>query len=663
MKAERSQGELPTLHQFLPNMTWVDRPSSSSTPGRKNVTTNFSDIEPLARETTPSKASPPKPNKVSASWQRCWGSLKNSTFSQSSNSIVKYFGVEVRKKTRSWFYGLSSIKILAFVVALCCSFSFASEETLANIVPVICFIVSLMAMLVSSATILMNYRYLDQFKIWSLVLQEHCSELYTQTAEEKFCNRWHVPFIVMFSSLVVFLSSLPLVSRIFLGITFPVFVIASILGLFCSIRQTGFSPHIAMILFFAARSPGFLRYSNNQFTEIVPAEVKQHLHFLADINTDIEIANGVHLKLNINSVCHMMWLLFMIGFLLTKGFLSVFTVLLSITWLNLSFLCLESAFSPLVLGYCSLVWVTFIFAPLLANFIKFFLPVLGYLILCLHFGVDQEIIAGTLLTFIAVQIILQKYFPNAYNISGKVVLFAVAVCLFLGTSQKSRMDRTADFKWDSYRNICVPSRAADISTFLTCKSLQGMHVRWQGEVADIEVSSSWNWLEKTVNVISFPESVHDFITCSFGEKLPPCTLSKMSAREYETCVIVSKVLGKETCSLRNWDFLTFTVSVAMESSNWKLGRQGMTVDVIFDNTFTEEVRSLKAGDSIEFHGILAQGVGTKSLKIIGSSLNCPKCPKSQTEKPDIIRKNAQFFVQSAVSSVFQFFLTPTIVVL
>ncbi|KAF2358511.1 Wolframin family, partial [Trinorchestia longiramus] len=56
------------------------------------------------------------------------------------------------------------------------------RDTFSNSLPLVCLVLSLATMIISSATIFMNYRYLDQFKVWSVLLKHHCPELSTGAA-------------------------------------------------------------------------------------------------------------------------------------------------------------------------------------------------------------------------------------------------------------------------------------------------------------------------------------------------------------------------------------------------------------------------------------------------------------------------------------------------
>lgn len=268
---------------------------------------------------------------------------------------------------------------------------------------------------------------------------------------------------------------------------------------------------------------------------------------------------------------------------------------------------------------------------------------------------------AVLLSYIASQLLLQKYLPGPFRVIKTVILWTSIICMVAGGAYRPMSkDRRGDFKWTDFRNICVPSKVVEAETWIACQPLQGMLVSWSGEVVDVRVTSVTNWPKTLLSVLPLPEEVHNVVACRIGTEASPCNRVNMELVDYERCVLVSKILGKDRCVLDDWDMYVFSLTLAMDFANWKFGKEGMTIQVDFSHVFKESILNLKVGEQVDFEGILAEGVGTKSLNVRGTRLKCLHCSESRGQLADFSTNDSSFYVRAVVESLCQFFLNPTV---
>ncbi|XP_018017164.1 wolframin-like isoform X1 [Hyalella azteca] len=655
--ASYCQGHLPTLHQFLPSLSLCQerskerdtRPASSpSAPGSRD------------EETRPSL------------WQRLFESrllgLQSSDetaacvsgASRALEKLVQFLGVEVMKKIRCWSYSMTYIK-LSFLVIFIASFcSSIQRDSLARCLPPVMFFASLMSMMVSSATIFANYKFLDQFKVWSFLLKHHCSALCTDSAERKFRNRWHLPFIILFISLICFLISAPLVPNLLLSICLPVFGLMCLLSLECSFKRVDFVEHLPLVLFLVAQGANF-NYLADDLSQYLPASVGVYFDLLRHWEAEYVLTETIHLNLSLASMCHMTAILWYIICCVKKGWLAFSTLMLSVIWSNLFLACLKSVYSPINLAYCSIIWSLLIFAPLIFSFVSSAAPAAALFFLGQYLAVRFDFLLAVIITFVILQQILEKYFPRTLKILKLIITCSVVIFFFGNTHLPASKEEIVHLNWNDYRNICVPSGNLEAETWIACQPLEGLKVRWSGEVVDVKVTDVTNWPQFFLTILPLPERVRKFIVCNIGQELTPCNRSNMKFLDYERCILIAQIRGKDRCSVANWDVYSFSLTLAMDSANWKLNKEGMMIQVDFKNFSPNSILSLGVSERVEFEGMLTEGVGSKSLRVKGTKL---LRTADKSHEPEISRQRQQHEVSyfiAAMSSIFDFFLKPTVV--
>ena len=584
----------------------------------------------------------------------------------SKSTFVRYFGVDVPKRAKYLYYGLSSTKIIFLLLSLFALFSIVRFEYFLQFLPFVVQFLCLFCMLVSSASALINYEHLDEFRVWSLVLNHYEPELETKNAEKKFQARWHLPYLGLFLSLILFIALQPFVSSLVIVFYFPLFVAVSWLSLMNSVRRVGLFEHLPASLFFISLAARNINGFSNAMDLIFVS-----LFNLSDYVPILEVpsfqftagTSVIFVSLEVCSLFQAAWILNVIVCCVRKGFLPTMTLLVTWSWLSLTFVSVQSLSSSSQVFYPLAVWLLLFLSPAFKELFSSALPIFFILFLLTRLGVGIDVYVACAVGYILSYYLLHKFLPTIFTVV-KSFLFWFSVFGLLGSHfQKSHFTKPSNLKWDSFQNICVPSTETEAKLVASCRHLEGLAISWSGTVSEVRIVSLTNWPELILSSLPLPDELKNFISCQVGEKIPDCKRSDSSLQDYERCVLLAATLGKDRCSLDIWNVYKFVAEVSMDSNYWKLGQDSHSISLMLDNYFSSVALDLKEGSEITFEGILVGGIGTERPRVSATKMRCPGCEVPEVKSGG---KNVNFssapYTKLVVSSLCTFFLGPTLVI-
>uniref|UniRef100_A0A6A7FU75 Wolframin-like isoform X1 n=1 Tax=Hirondellea gigas TaxID=1518452 RepID=A0A6A7FU75_9CRUS len=629
------QGYLPPLQHFLPPFELPTQPTSSCSSFFIRTFASISSAVGIRNR---------------------W---KDTQFAIATSKLVKYLGIDLIRKMKYWYYGMSSSKVIMLLLMISCLFSVIGNDNLVSLFPVAALCISLLCMMVCTCTVLVNYKHLDEFKVWSVVLKHYCQELSTETAEKKFQNRWCVPYLGMFCALIIFLSVTPLVTNLVLCLQFPILVIFSLLATSCSLHRVGVVEHVIFALHFVASKVSILPIISEFLNLYAPENALNYFTYLSSTNIEYKIFDTLQLHIDAFSIFHLDRIITIIACLIRKGWLGTVTLLVTLIWWSLVATTFYAIKRDDDVVYASVLWLVVIIFPILWDVISIGLPSLVLLLFCFQLNVAIEITVAILISYGVSHYFLQSFLPKVFLVLRQVVFWSSITGLLLANVYKVPKTSRIALKWEPYQNMCFPSTETEAQTVVACQGFEGLLVKWQGRVTSVSITSLSNWPEYFLPVLPVPDEVKDFISCKLGEGPRNCNRTTMGLEEYERCLLLLNVLGKDRCSLENWNTYTFEVALSIDSTYWKLGKQSNNVILNASNRFSKVALALSVGEMVEFEGILSKGVGTKAPSVRVIKMSCGHC-QVPTAMIDFLdqRNTTPYHLSRAVSSICNFFLGP-----
>lgn len=577
------------------------------------------------------------------------------------NSFVKYLGIDVVRKLKYEYYGITGSKLIFLMLMMFSLFSIVRGESLLPILPLLVTSVCLLCMVLSSCTIISNYSSLDEFKIWSTVFKHYSPDLAAEAAEKKFQNGWFFSYFVLFFTFLLFLFVKPLVPILFLKFLLPVFVLLSLLSMSCSIRRVSVWEHFPLCSLLVYRGvPDLIEFMVEYCKDFLPQNVFQQINYFISHKHIWIFLNTINLELGVGTFLQCIWLVTAMFCFLRRGWMCGATLLMTASWASLT---IESlSFWDVSSGalYSCLLWSTLFIWPLIWRIVKMSLPLVLLLLLCINCESSLQFTAGILATYITSHYVLMRCFANLHLVFRQVILWNCIIFL-LAWSGRERYSRTniTNIKWDSYQNMCVPSHETEANTVLACRGIEGMLVAWQGTVTQVSITSLVNWPEYLLQFLPISEHLKESLVCQIGKEQNNCSRTEADLHQYERCVLLNTLYGKHRlCSLDNWNIYHFGLTISMDTTYWNINKETQKVILSLGDNYKSVVLSLTPGENIEFEGILKRGVGTKSLEVSGSKLKCNNCKDVDSEL--LNHSFNSFSYHASISSVFNFLLSPTI---
>ncbi|KAK8731062.1 hypothetical protein OTU49_007781 [Cherax quadricarinatus] len=546
------------------------------------------------------------------------------------------------------FSGLA-IFLLGSLISL-----FGVENT-AVVLPVIVSCISLIIMVMSSVHMLLNRKRFNSFHIWSLVFSHFCSELDIDRAERRFKARCWKPYGTMCMAVFFYLSTVPLTSPKLMIIFLPVMCVSAIITFLLIPERLNGWQFLSQIVYISAMIPSVHTSISSWLVSVSAGTGLEHI--LAENHIDVWWKLKFHL--GVGPLLHLLWFGIQLGMVVCSGLVRLPPHLVSVVWCHLAVIAYQKVATPTDILYPVVGWSVLIFLPTLASFLLLVGPAIICALLGYHVGVDNQ---ALLLLFLCstIGLWILKHLPNLLLVCKWVMVgLMLLVLMHPNLFVRSPSAQHSSLQWDSYTNVCLPSKDTGAVTVHGCLPLLETLVKWQGSVAQVSIISVHNLPEAVFSQL--PTALVKPIQCYLGKRLPPCPVSKIITTQMERCQLLHSVLGSDACTLENWNTYNFDITVAMSSSYWKFGNEGSQVSLQADSTFQDFVLKLHIGDKVEFVGALSEGIGSLHPKLHLSSIKCIDC-KSKLAPVHKVNLQISYNIWAVPTFIFNFFLGPTLTI-
>lgn len=161
--------------------------------------------------------------------------------------------------------------------------------------------------------------------------------------------------------------------------------------------------------------------------------------------------------------------------------------------------------------------------------------------------------------------------------------------------------QSSQLTWDQYYKYCQqPAWDLEnkINVQLRCSQLDGLLVKWEGTVHNVEISRVSNYRADIIfNYL--PEFLSDMISCWYGER------NRVQCTEHEhNCDDMKAFLEEQKkCNLNNWNTYEYDITVRMPSTGL-LSRQQSEVLLRGQHSFGNFTQRLNTSDRVWFKGTL-----------------------------------------------------------
>ncbi|XP_037787857.1 wolframin-like [Penaeus monodon] len=522
--------------------------------------------------------------------------------------------------------------------------------------PIFISCISLLVMMVATAHLLLNRKHFDSFHSWSILFSHYCPELDIEHAEGKFKARCWKPYVALFLSVVIYLGTVPLVSPKLVICFLPVMYIFTVLTLFLVPEKLKVWQFISLSIYVMAVTPSVHECVSQWLFTLAKGTGAEELL----VEQHIDIGWHVKLHLGIGPFLHLMWCNLQILVCVTNKLSILPPHLVTITWCHLAVMASYKIVEPSNLLYPLAAWSLIMMLPSIASLFFLFGPGLMFAYVCLHVGIDGQLALFVFGACIVTTCILKLWFPKLL-IFVKLIITIGTVIAILHPDLILAVPKAvySNLQWESYRNVCVPSKDSAALTVHGCLPLQGVFVKWHGSVSSVNIVSVFNLPEMALSTL--PYVLRKPLRCYFGKTLSQCPSSKEKTLQIERCHMIHSVLGADACTLDSWNEYMFEVKVAMSSSVWKFGAEGSQVTLHADNTFQKFLLGLQIDDEIEFIGSLSNGIGTSQPSLHLTSVSCINC-KMKLPSVKKIYFHIDFDVWVIPAFIFNFFMGPTLTI-
>ncbi|XP_055380957.1 wolframin isoform X2 [Condylostylus longicornis] len=203
--------------------------------------------------------------------------------------------------------------------------------------------------------------------------------------------------------------------------------------------------------------------------------------------------------------------------------------------------------------------------------------------------------------------------------------------------------------WEHFYNYCAQpawEHSNKIKTQLRCSQLEGIHVKWEGIVSDIEIVRISNFRAEFIKKY-MPNWIRNFLFCAYGEK------NKYHCAENEDCEELRQLLSNQKfCNMNNWNMYEYEIELKMQSG---LLSRPTTLYLKVKHHFGNFTNELRISDRIWFSGKLLNirngklmdypqdmilGSGKPVVEIDG--LGCVYCHNKDLTSIELRAKNEVF---------------------
>ncbi|CAL4088397.1 unnamed protein product, partial [Meganyctiphanes norvegica] len=560
--------------------------------------------------------------------------------------VYKSFMLFMGKTAIRWTANLLHLSILwytvmmMFCIAAVCALGLAGQVLLLpGLLSSLVYIVSIVAMMLCSARMMVQCETLGWFQCWSKVFQHFSSELDIVEAERSFKLRCWKPFALHFLALIVHLASSLQAPSWLSTWCWPPIVAFSLLSLIMVPEQLSLWHFASFITYLSAITPILLHWLSPLALSVANLVGLQSLF----VDSHVEIIEGIELHAGVGPVFHSVWLCLQAGLVINSGFAALPRHLVSITWTHLAVSQLSIVYTtlpaysfPPSLVSATLLWSGLSLVPTFPNLATVGLPSLAAGWLLHHklpiIGEDGFSIVAFIIStlFVLVVIYAARNYRTQFVAGGKLSLLVLLILTSLQPSlivQKSfNTGGTSNLKWESYQNTCIPSKVeVNAVTEAGCRPLVGTMVKWRGKIDQIEVSHVTNVAE-SINSL-FPDAFGNHIRCLLGEthKQHSCDMYPKTSGAGTRCELIQKTLPP-SCSLSSWDHYNFDITVTMEAYYSLFDKPNSKVVIRASDEFRKFLLGgIRPSDEVEFVASLAEGVGSPHLTLELSSISCIRC--------------------------------------
>lgn len=575
-------------------------------------------------------------------------------------ACLRFMAVSLPQHSRRFVVTCAPVALtLTFVL---CYVSGPFMSAFCHTLPVLAFCGSFSIMVTSTGLILLNRQRLECLRVWSAVFSHFCPELDVARAEGKFAAHCWRPYILLCGSVLLYVSTTPLVPQMLIVVFMPIMCMCSSLMFFLAVECVAVWHFISLALYLIALRPEVYEWVGALLQGIGLGEWWVE-------GTTMQVLGGVSLHLGIGTLLHLLWLSLQVCVGMVRGFKHLPPHLASLIWAHLAFVGSAEVTAPEDLIYPVVSWLALILVPACISVSVVVLPLLACIALA-RFGAGQDTLVLVFVLGACGTALAQRTWPRVVGGVLRGVLVCVGIVVLLRPSTllapASTPSHHSPLRWDAYKNVCMPSNTPQAGNVHVCAPLLGTAVRWRGSVIQTDVTQIRNLPQTMISYL--PSFLEVPARCYLGQRAPECLakIKKDGKEPDETCEVIRTALGQSGCSLHKWNEYEYDITLKMQSSYWKFGGSKGEVSLHADDTFTNFVVGLQEGDVVEFTATMTAGVGTNHLTLTLSAIKCVTCKLAPIDAttyasstntalhPDNFKKAGRY--------AFNFFLAPTLTV-
>ncbi|KAG7176625.1 Wolframin-like [Homarus americanus] len=357
--------------------------------------------------------------------------------------------------------------------------------------PVIVSCVSVIVMIVSSVHMLLNRKRFDSFRVWSLVFSHYCPELDVDQAEGRFKSRCWKPYATMCVAVFFYLSTVPLTSPKLMIIFLPIICFTAITTFLYVPEKLTRWQFLSLTVYILAMTPSAHGSISSWLVSVSKGTGLEYL-FMED---HIDIFWKVKLHLGVGPILHLVWFILQFVIVVRSGPSHLPPHLVSVLWCHLAIVASQKVAAPTDLLYPVVGWSILVLLPTIASIMLFVGPALICVGLGFHGGINYQILILIFCSVLFILGFLKHWCPNLILVC-KWVVMGVMVLLFLHPSLfvKSSPKQYTNLQWESYKNVCLPSKETGAVTTHGCLPLKETLVKWQGSIAQVNI----------INITTYP---------------------------------------------------------------------------------------------------------------------------------------------------------------
>uniref|UniRef100_A0A1B0GMR6 Uncharacterized protein n=2 Tax=Phlebotomus papatasi TaxID=29031 RepID=A0A1B0GMR6_PHLPP len=522
-----------------------------------------------------------------------------------------------------------NIKIPALLLVY---LTFSSDSvSLTMFLPTAVYYLSIFFMIVATFKVLKSKHDYVDFRIWSgLFLRYGDENLDTENTEAQFLRNNLKPFMYFFGALITNLMLTPVVSDQWIPhseMTVVSFALVFI-TLFAFMSSTSsFVPDYLILISFGvnvlAKYPYEMDSVVNLGWRFLDLQVPSFQSFV--------IGNGIEFCLNCRALLYLIIPVLLIQIAARENWRGIYKFLIphcvTLSWLQI---CISSSQFSTMFG---LVRATLGLAG-----VFLFLPLFGLATLLLPvFTVVDSFITTTptiklsVIALVAIVILIgcsflatnpttQKYL-TFFQFSICIAVIAIQISPLLSTkiavpgNEESLFnplvetlapieashdfpERSFGMSWDVFYRYCQNpawEHVSKVNSRIRCSALNGVTVKWDGIVKEVDLSRIWNTRENLLKYVK-PKILRDMLVCYFGEE------TNVKCAASEDCEDMKEFIENNAkCNLGKFNRYDYQITVRMSSGVFKAPTE---ISLVAEHDFGNFTVRLNQSDRIWFVGEL-----------------------------------------------------------